>query len=213
VNNPAEVMVNETLEIEHSHKDTERAKIGMWIFLLTEMLLFGGLFVIYGMYRYMNYQAFHIAALELNVTIGTINTFILLTSSLTVAMSITAIQRNQKILAMLLVGSTIIFAFAFLFNKYVEWAAKFQHGIFPGSQELAERPQGQILYFGLYYSMMGLHGIHVFIGMIVLSFMLVFIARDKITANDFAKLENSALYWHLVDIIWIFLYPLFYLIR
>lgn len=213
MNNPADAIVNETLEAEHGHKDTERAKIGMWIFLLTEMLLFGGLFVIYGMYRYMNYQAFHIAALELNVTIGTINTFILLTSSLTVAMSITAIQRRQKLLSMLLVGSTIIFALAFLFNKYIEWAAKFQHGIFPGSPELAERPPGQILYFGLYYSMMGLHGIHVFVGMVVLSFMLVFIARDKITANDFAKLENSALYWHLVDIIWIFLYPLFYLIR
>jgi cytochrome c oxidase subunit 3 len=213
VNNPVETMVAEALSAGHDHKDTERAKIGMWIFLLTEMLLFGGLFVIYGMYRYMNYKEFHTAALELNVAIGTINTFILLTSSLTVAMSITAVQRGQKILAMLLVGSTIIFALAFLFNKYVEWAAKFHHGIFPGSPELAERPPGQILYFGLYYSMMGLHGIHVFVGMIVLSFMLVFIARDKITANDFAKLENSALYWHLVDIIWIFLYPLFYLIR
>jgi cytochrome c oxidase subunit III len=209
----SEITINENLVKEHTHKDVVGAKLGMWLFLLTELLLFGGLFVIYGVYRYMNYQSFHNAALELNTTIGTINTLILLTSSLTIAMSITALQKGQKILSLVLTGATIVFAVVFLINKYFEWAVKFHHGIIPGSQELSERPPGEILYFGLYFTMTGLHGLHVFVGILVLSFMFVFIARDKITPSDFAKLENSALYWHLVDIIWIFLFPLFYLIK
>ena len=213
VDNPIETVVNESINSEHEHYDPERAKTGMWIFLLTEMLLFGGLFVAYGMYRYMNYNAFHTAAVELDVTMGTINTFILLTSSMTVAMALTAIIRGKKILAMLLVGVTALFGLFFLINKYLEWSAEFRDGIYPGSPVLDAKPPGQVLYFSLYYSMMGLHGLHVFVGMTVLTFMLVFIARDKITATNYAKLENSALYWHLVDIIWIFLYPLFYLIR
>jgi cytochrome c oxidase subunit 3 len=213
VSNLPDATLSETVHKEHGHKDAVGAKIGMWLFLLTELLLFGGLFVIYGVYRYLNYEAFHTAALELNTSIGTINTLILLTSSLTIAMSITALQRRQKILSLFLVGSTIFFALAFLVNKYFEWYVKFHHGTFPGSPELTNRPQGEILYFGLYYTMTGLHGVHVLVGVVILSFIFVFVAKNKITATDFAKLENSALYWHLVDIIWIFLFPLFYLIR
>ncbi|MCX6149896.1 MAG: cytochrome c oxidase subunit 3 [Ignavibacteriales bacterium] len=213
MDNISEVTLTKTIHEEHGHKDAEGAKLGMWLFLLTELLLFGGLFVIYGTYRYLNPEAFHIASLELNISVGTLNTFILLTSSLTVAMSITALQKGQKVLSLILIGSTILFALAFLVNKYFEWSAKFQHGIFPGSPELANKPAGEVLYFGLYYTMTGLHGVHVFVGIVILSFIFVFVARDKITPNDFAKLENSALYWHLVDIIWIFLFPLFYLIK
>jgi len=207
------ITINESVNNHHAHKDAVGARIGMWLFLITELLLFGGLFVIYGVYRYMNYTAFHNASLELNTSVGTINTIILLTSSLTIAMSITALQRGQKIISLILTGSTILFAIAFLVNKYFEWSAKFQHGIFPGSAELTSRPPGEILYFGLYFTMTGLHGVHVLIGIVVLSFIFVFIARDNITPDDYAKLENSALYWHLVDIIWIFLFPLFYLIK
>jgi len=107
---------------------------------------------------------------------------------------------------------TIIFAALFMVNKYFEWSAKIHHGIYPNSPELLAKPNGEILFYGLYYVMTGLHGLHVFIGMILLGFMLVWVWQGKITTTDFVKLENSGLYWHLVDLIWIFLFPLFYLI-
>jgi cytochrome c oxidase subunit 3 len=100
---------------------------------------------------------------------------------------------------------------AFLANKALEWSAKIHHGIYPSSPELLARPPGEILFFGLYFTMTGLHGLHVLAGMTVLSVMAVLVARERITAEDPVKLVNAGLYWHLVDVIWIFLLPLFYL--
>jgi cytochrome c oxidase subunit 3 len=207
------VPLNQGVEAAHTHSDPEGAKIGMWIFLITELMLFGGMFVIYSMYRYANSDAFHMAATELNVTVGTINTMILLTSSLTVVLAIAALQKGNKLLSIIFIITTIIFGFVFLVNKFFEWSEKFHHGLYPGGEELSNRPNGQILYFGLYYVMTGIHGLHIILGIIILSFMLVFIIRDKITGTNTSKLEISGLYWHLVDIIWIFLFPLFYLVR
>lgn len=197
----------------HGHKDKMGAKIGMWLFLLTELLLFGGMFLIYGVYRYVNNEDFHTAGQGMNTIIGAFNTVILLTSSLTVAMSITALQKGNKRLSITLLGFTIFFAVWFLINKYFEWSHEIRNGIYPKSPELLNRSQGEILFFGLYYVMTGIHGLHVIIGIVILSFMVSFVARDKVTSLDFSKLENSGLYWHLVDIIWIFLFPLFYLLR
>ncbi|MBM4170389.1 MAG: cytochrome c oxidase subunit 3 family protein [Ignavibacteria bacterium] len=199
--------------VYHVHRDDVGAKMGMWLFLFTEVLLFGGMFLIYAVYRYQFPDQFRVAAMELNTGIGTLNTVILLTSSLTVALSIAAMQKKNKFLSILLLSITILFALMFMVNKYFEWSAKFSHGIYPGSEELLNRPDGQILFYGLYYVMTGLHGLHVIIGVIILIFMLVFIIRNKITFNNYVKLENSGLYWHLVDLIWIFLFPLFYLIQ
>jgi len=200
-------------ETHHAHRDDMGAKMGMWIFLFTELMLFGGLFLLYMAYRYMHQQEFVIAASELDVAVGTLNTAILLTSSLTMALSIAAIQRGKKILSLTFLGSTFILAVLFLINKFFEWSAKFAHGIYPGSTELAEKGNGQILFFGLYYVMTGLHGIHVIIGMIIMTFMFVFIIRGSVNQESYVKLENSGLYWHLVDLIWIFLFPLFYLLH
>ena len=97
-------------------------------------------------------------------------------------------------------------------NKFLEWSAEFRKGNFPGSAILQSKPQGQILYFGLYYSMVGLHGLHVLVGMTVIAFMLRFTIKGVINKDNYVKLEAAGLYWHLVDIIWIFLFPLFYLI-
>jgi len=198
---------------QHVHRDDVGAKMGMWLFLFTELLLFGGLFLVYAVYRYTYPEHFSLAAMELNVGIGTLNTIILITSSLTVALSIAALQKKNKFLSILFLIMTLIFALGFMVNKFFEWSAKIHHGIFPGSEELAARSNGEILFFGLYYVMTGLHGLHVLIGMVVLSVILVFIIRDKITFDNYVKLENSGLYWHLVDLIWIFLFPLFYLIQ
>lgn len=197
----------------HVHRDDVGAKLGMWLFLFTEVLLFGGMFLLYMAYRLEYTTEFQISAKQLDMVFGTVNTLILLTSSLTMALSIAAIQRSRKTLSILFIIATITLALAFMVNKYFEWSAKFHHGIYPGSTELAEKSNGEIIFFGLYYAMTGLHGLHVLVGIIVLLFMLVFVARNKITADNYMKLENSGLYWHLVDLIWIFLFPLFYLLH
>ncbi len=197
----------------HVHRDDVGAKMGMWLFLFTELLLFGGMFLIYAVYRFQYPEQFHFAGMELNTTIGTINTIILLTSSLTVALSITALQKGNKFLSIIMLTITIGFALFFMVNKYFEWSAKVSHGIYPGSEEMLNKQNGEILFFGLYYVMTGLHGLHVLIGIVLLTFILVMIIKDKIISTDLVKLENSGLYWHLVDLIWIFLFPLFYLIQ
>ena len=255
-----------TFELEQ-HSSPRGAKIGMWLFLFTELLLFGGMFLIYSVYRMKFPTDFHNAASDLNTLIGTINTIILLTSSMTMAISIGALERGNKKLTVILLVITILLGVIFLVNKYFEWSVKFQHGLYPGSEELDLRSHGEILFFGLYFVMTGLHGIHVLVGVIVIAVILSFIIKnpyqkikiqphqlshldgtqlcivdekgnkvwngesinnsvkyismkiayeddvaEKINHADLIKLENVGLYWHLVDIIWIFLFPLFYLI-
>ena len=198
--------------IGHVHRDDVGTRMGVWLFLFTELLLFGGLFFLYSVYRFVNQEQFHLAAKELNTLIGTFNTIILLTSSLTMALSIAAIQRNNKSLSIFFQALTILLAFGFLVNKYFEWSIKFHHGIFPGSEVLLNKPKGEILFFGLYYVMTGLHGLHVIIGIILIGVMTRLTIKNVINQDSYVKLEAAGLYWHLVDIIWIFLFPLFYLI-
>ena len=195
------------------HYDPEGSKIGMWLFIFTELLLFGGLFIVYSVYRYLNPAAFHLAAEELNTTVGTLNTVILLTSSMTIAMSTTALQKKHKATTIILLEVTFVLALVFLVNKYFEWGVKFDHGIFPGSEYMKEEmSQGEILFFGLYFVMTGLHGLHIIVGMVIMGFALVRIKKGTVHADRPSLLENAGLYWHLVDLIWIFLFPLFYLI-
>jgi len=196
----------------HVYRDDVGSRMGMWLFLFTELILFGGMFLLYSVYRFQYADAFHLAAKELNTIMGAFNTVVLLTSSLTMALSIVAIQRNQKTLSMLLQMITIFLALFFLVNKYFEWTAKFHHGIYPGSEELLSKDSGEILFFGLYYVMTGLHGIHVIVGLVLIAVMTRMTRKDIITKDNYVRLENAGLYWHLVDIIWIFLFPLFYLI-
>ncbi len=260
--------MQETTALIHDHAiPAQGAKIGMWLFLFTELLLFGGMFLLYAVYRMLYPTDFHYAATDLNVFVGTINTIILLTSSLTMALSIAALERGNKKLSLAMLAITIICGLIFMVNKYFEWTTKFHHGIYPGSEALEARSHGENLFYGLYFVMTGLHGLHVLIGMIVLAVLFVFIMKnphekialsshqlkgilgsrlsimnannktlwqsdlidknlkemrvelryedhkkDKINHRDLIKLENGGLYWHLVDIIWIFLFPLFYLI-
>ena len=196
---------------EAAHKDYQGAKIGMWLFLFTEFMLFGGLFILYAGSRALNPEAFHHASGELSVVLGVTNTVLLLTSSLFVAAAITSIQKGNKLLAMWLVGLTAACGAVFLVNKSIEWAAKFHHGFYPNGPALAHSPPGEALFFGLYFIMTGLHGLHVLAGTILLTVMLVLLGRGRVRRDDYVLLENSGLYWHLVDVIWIFLLPLFYL--
>lgn len=199
---------------EDPHYDQEASKLGMWLFIFTELLLFGGLFIVYSIYRFLNPVAFQLAGQELNPVIGAINTIVLLVSSMTIAMSTSALQKKNKGLTVLLLEITIILAIIFLINKYFEWGVKFDHGIWPGSQHLInDLSKGEILFFGLYFVMTGLHALHIIVGMIFIIITLNKVQKGTVQADRPSLLENAGLYWHLVDLIWIFLFPLFYLIH
>jgi len=200
-------------ELTHSeHLDYTGSKLGMWLFLFTEILLFGGLFLIYSVYRAVHPEEFHAAAKELSTTVGAINTVVLLTSSLTMALAIPALQRGNTRRSVLLQAATIVLGLVFLVNKYFEWSGHIHEGLYPNAPELLTRSHGEILFYGLYYVMTGLHGIHVVAGLVLIGIMMALTIRKNITGGDYGKLENAGLYWHLVDLIWIYLFPLFYLI-
>jgi cytochrome c oxidase subunit 3 len=199
-------------QTHNEHIDSDTGKLGMWIFLFTELFLFGGLFLVYAIFRAKYSAEFHIAAAELNAFIGTMNTVFLLVSSMTAAMALTAIQKGDSRLTIFLLMVTILLAALFMVNKYFEWSHKFEYGIYPGSPVLKNMSHGELLFFGLYYMMTGLHALHVLIGMVLISISVVRVRARSINSERFLMLENSALYWHLVDLIWIFLFPLLYLI-
>ncbi len=184
----------------------------MWLFLYSEIILFGGLFVLYAVYFHNFAELFAKGGKELNRVIGSLNTVVLLVSSFTVASSITAIQRERRGQAVGLLVFSLLCGCVFLVNKYFEWGAKIHHDIYPNSATLQDGEPGLNIFFGLYYVITGLHGLHVIIGMVLLTISLILILRGRITASRFAMLENSGLYWHLVDLIWIFVFPLFYLV-
>jgi cytochrome c oxidase subunit 3 len=192
--------------------DNTGIKIGMWLFLYSEIILFGGLFVLYAVYFHAYPENFAVGGKELNRIIGALNTIVLLVSSFTVAASITAMQRNARKQTIGLLIFSIFCGFVFLVNKYFEWGAKFHHDIYPNSDTLVNGEPGLNIFFGLYYVITGLHGLHVIIGMILLSISLALVLSGKVTSSRFAMLDNSGLYWHLVDLIWIFVFPLFYLV-
>ena len=192
--------------------DKTGVKIGMWIFLYSEILLFGGLFVLYAVYFHAFPEDFAKGGKELNRIFGTANTLVLLISSFTVAASITAVQRRKKGQAIGFLIFSLLCGLAFLINKYFEWGAKFHHDLYPNSDLLLDSDPGFNIFFGLYYTITGLHGLHVIIGMVLLSISLGLVISDKVTDQRYAMLENSGLYWHLVDLIWIYVFPLFYLV-
>jgi cytochrome c oxidase subunit 3 len=195
------------------NRDDMSSKMGMWLFLFTELLLFGGLFLVYMIYRFIYHDDFLVASNELNVLIGTVNTIVLLSSSMTVAMSITAMQKGNSQLSKKLIWLTILAAGVFLVNKYFEWSLKFEHGLFPGMAHYGELANGERLFFFLYFFMTGLHALHVIIGGLFLIYVVRAIKKQKVRQDKYMLLENAGLYWHLVDLIWIYLFPLFYLIH
>ena len=192
--------------------DKTGIKIGMWLFLYSEIILFGGLFVLYAAYFYKYPEFFAEGGKELNRVMGAVNTIVLLVSSFTVAASITAIQRKAKKQAVGFLLFSILCGATFLVIKYFEWGAKFHHDIYPNSETLVSGEVGLNIFFGLYYVITGLHGLHVIMGMTLLTISLVLVLAGKVTESRYSMLENSGLYWHLVDLIWIFVFPLFYLV-
>lgn len=198
--------------MEHNKSDFTGIRIGMWLFLYSEIILFGGLFVLYAVYFHRYPDEFVTGGKQLDRIIGAINTVILLISSFTVAASITAIRQKNRVLSLSLLVFSFFSGVTFLANKYFEWTAKFSHDIFPNSQTLVDGDPGVNIFFGLYYVITGLHGLHVIFGMTLLAISAYLVWKGRIHSERFAMLENSGLYWHLVDLIWIFVFPLFYLV-
>lgn len=194
------------------HRDDYGAKLGMWIFLFTELFLFGGLFLVFAVYRWQYPKEFHDASLHLNVFIGALNSAILLISSMTLSFAIIAIRKADKGLAIKLIGITILLALVFLVNKVFEWDHKFTVNLYPGSELMLTLKHGYILFFGLYFFMTGLHAVHIIVGLTLLTICLFKVKSGVLNTDRNMLLVNTTLYWHLVDLIWIFLFPLLYLI-
>ncbi len=180
----------------------ETAKLGIWAFLATEVLLFGGLFTAYTVFRVGNPAMFRIEYLKLNRLLGAINTLVLVTSSLTVALGIAAVRQGKVRELRLCLILTLILAAAFLGIKYAEYTEHIARRELPGTNN----------FFSLYYMLTGLHAIHVFAGMIALTTMLVMAYRGRFSAEYHNPVEITGLYWHFVDLVWIYLFPLLYLI-
>jgi cytochrome c oxidase subunit 3 len=201
------------------HFDTQEqqdgaVRLGMWLFLGTEVLLFAGLFLGYTVYRNFYHEAFHLSSKSLDVWLGGANTVILISSSLTVALAYHAIKQGKEKVSAALIAFTILCAFAFLCIKAVEYKAKFDHGSLPGKWYHNEHitAPGANLYFTIYFLSTGLHAFHVIVGASVLAWVLKGIVKGKYGPKNYVAVELGGLYWHLVDLVWIFLFPLLYLI-
>ena len=195
-------------------RQNEAMRLGMWLFLATEILLFAGLFTGYAVYRFQFPLAFQEGSRHLNITLGTLNTVVLITSSFTVALSIFYARTDRPRAAAVCLILTLLFALAFLGVKAVEYAEHFKEHALPGKYYAyqAVKVPGAAMFYTLYFLMTGLHGVHVVAGMSVLSWLLWRTLQGRYSSRYYTGLEMGGLYWHLVDLVWIFLYPLLYLI-
>jgi len=195
-------------------QQTEATTLGMWVFLVTEVLFFGGLFMVYTVYRSWYPDAFVAASHELDITLGTINTAVLITSSLTMALAVHAAQLGQRKTLMLFLVATMALGGVFLGIKSVEYYHKFVEHHVPGPAFQFEKEyfRHAQIFFSLYFVMTGLHALHMIIGVGIMLFMLRWAWNGTITKEYHSPIEISGLYWHFVDIVWIFLFPLLYLI-
>ena len=195
----------------------EAASLGMWAFLATEVMFFGGMFVSYAVYRHQFHHGFQEASTHMNVLLGTINTAVLLTSSLTMALAVHAAHTGRQKLLPLFLILTLLLSLAFLGIKAVEYTEHIRHHLLPGSQFHFTGPDGQPvagaqMFFLFYFIMTGMHGLHVVIGIGVMIGLLIMSVRGRFSPRWSSPVELGGLYWHFVDVVWIFLFPLFYLI-
>ena len=202
----------------------EASTLGMWVFLVTEIMFFGGLFMAYILYRYWYPDAWAAASNHLNVQMGAANTVVLIISSLTMVMAVRSAQIGSRGGQIFFLIATILFGATFLGVKYFEYAEKFEHHLVPGLGMVFAPPGDHIhaahanvgspeqLFFSLYFIMTGIHALHMVIGIGIMSVMLFWAWRGRFSPEYYAPVEVSGLYWHFVDIVWIFLFPLLYLL-
>ena len=204
--------------VAHQFEDAEQqklaAELGMWIFLATEVMFFGGLILAYTIYRYLNPAAFAYGSKQLNVVIGGINTGVLLLSSFTVAVSVHAARHGQRRLLVAVLVATMFLGLVFLGFKAHEWRHHYHEGLVPGIRFTYEGPDaaGVALFYWLYFALTGVHALHLTIGIGVMAVITTFAWRGRFTPAYHNPVEIAGLYWHFVDVVWIFLLPLLYLI-
>ena len=219
--------VEHTEGLQHHFVDMEQQReavtLGMWLFLATEIMFFGGMFCAYLIYRLWYFNEFAAGSRSLDIWLGTINTAVLICSSLTVALGVRAAQMGQRKLLVILLLLTLVFGFAFLGIKGVEWFDKYKEHHIPGASFNADDlvkayPQIHIdqrheqIYFSLYFAMTGLHALHMIIGIGIFAYLTYYAWKGRYTSEYYNPIEMGGLYWHFVDIVWIYLFPLLYLI-
>lgn len=195
------------------NNDYTGAKLGFWLFLFTELMLFGAMFLIFSYFFYKYSQEFALSSKELNLILGSVNTVILLLSTYFMGMSLSHLKTDEIGKCRRNLYITIFLAFLFLLIKYFEWMAEISHGSYPNSEILNSMEDGKILFIGLYFTMTGFHGLHIIVGILVMFWVLHLISVKKITQENRVFLENTTLYWDVVHLVWVFLFPLFYMIQ
>ncbi|MGA2434286.1 MAG: cytochrome c oxidase subunit 3 family protein [Bryobacteraceae bacterium] len=200
---------------ESPEQQADASRIGMWLFLVTEILLFGGLFVGFALMQSRHPEAFLHAHHHLDRTLGFINTVVLLTSSFTMVLAVRSAQTNDRRRLIVFLLLTIVCAGIFLGIKCVEYSHKFHEGLLPGSfySHRGDPVPGEFMFFSFYFMMTGLHGIHILAGMGLMCWLLRRAVRGDFSSRYNTPVDFVGLYWHLVDVIWIYLFPLLYLIR
>jgi len=206
---PAQQHHFETLQ-----QQAEASTLGMWLFLVTEVMFFGGLFTAYMIYRLWYPEAWAEASRALDIRLGGFNTVVLIGSSLTMAMAVRAAQTGRRNATITQLIATMVLGFTFLVVKYFEYREKFILHEVPGPDFHFEGPheaQAEI-FFSLYFAMTGLHALHMIIGFGIMSVILWMAWKDRFSREWYTPVEMTGLYWHFVDIVWIFLFPLLYLV-
>ena len=208
-----------TLAHRHQFDDAaqqyEASALGMWVFLVTEIMFFGGVFTAYVAYRSAYPGAFGHASEHLDLTLGSINTAVLIASSLTMALAVHASQLGKRSALVSFLLLTMALGGVFLGIKAVEYADKFHHHLVPGAHFVFAGPDAHPaeIFFSLYFAMTGLHALHMIIGLGVLAVLVSQARQDRFGTGYHTPIEIAGLYWHFVDIVWIFLFPLLYLIE
>lgn len=199
---------------ENMEQQREASTLGMWVFLITEIMFFGGLFLAYSIYRSWYPQVFAEASHHLDILLGGINTVVLITSSLTMALAVYHSQVGNRGKLVLFLILTMLLGLTFLGIKVIEYSHKFHDGLIPGARFHYEgpHPQQAQIFFWLYFAMTGLHALHMIVGVSILAFLIYFAWRGRYSPEYHSPVEISGLYWHFVDIVWIFLFPLLYLV-
>lgn len=206
-------------QFEDIDQQNETYAIGMWSFLVTEIMFFGALFLTYCLFRWKYPLDFYRAHEELDTFKGALNTGVLLFSSFTMVLGVHYAQLKNRTGVLRALGITIVCACVFLFVKYLEYSVKFEHHLFPGpnfnTQEHLHgaNPNAAQLFYCMYFAMTGLHAVHIIVGILIIGALarLWYLRKPSVT-EDFMATEMVGLYWHFVDLVWIFLFPLFYLI-